>query len=145
ADLDYALRWNVPAYRDLLIAEAQSIGVRYTRGAVGGFQPDGQRGIAALGIGGIGAVEADLFVDCTGPAAALLSRLPGFARQDWSDALPIRALLYGRPGEPLLDLEDRIGWSPRGWVSEMAGRDGRQAVLAMIEGTTQEAAHAALP
>jgi tryptophan halogenase len=145
AELDYALRWNVPAYRDLLIAEAQRIGVQYTRGAVGAIQPDGEGGIAALGIDGMGVAEADLFVDCTGPGAALLSQLPGFAREDWSGALPIRALLYGRQGEPLLNLEDRVTLSPVGWLSELAGRDGRQAVLAMVEGTTQEAAHAALP
>jgi len=145
AELDYALRWNVPAYRDLLIAEAQRIGVRYTRGAVGGFQPDGEGGMAALGIDGMGAVEADLFVDCTGPGAALLSALPGFARQSWSGTLPIRALLHGRPGEPLLHLEDRVTLSTVGWLSEMAGRDGRQAVLAMVEGTTQDQARAALP
>lgn len=144
ADLDYALRWNVAAYRDLLVAEAQRVGVRYTRGAVGGLQPDGEGGLAAIAIDGMGAVEADLFVDCTGPGAALLSSLPGFVRRDWGGALPIRALLYGRPAEPLLQLEDRITLLPIGWQSELAGRDGRQAVVAMIEGTTREAAHAAL-
>lgn len=145
AELDYALRWNVAAYRDLLVGEAQRLGVRHTRGAVGELQPDTNGGIATLQIDGMGAVEADLFVDCTGPGAALLSQLPRYARDDWSIALPIRALVFAPPGEPMLALEDRITLSQVGWLSELAGRDGRQAVLAMIEGTTRDAAYAALP
>lgn len=145
AELDYALRWNVPAYRDLLVGEAQRIGVRHTRGAVGGLRLDGEGRLEALQIEGMGSVEADLFVDCTGPAASLLSRLPGYAREDWRGALPIRALVFDRPREPMLALEDRITLSPAGWLSELSGRDGRQAVLAMIEGTTLDAAYEALP
>src|SRR5690606_28439215 len=101
--------------------------------------------LAALHVEGMGMVEADLFIDCTGPAAALLSQLPGYARDDWSAALPIRALLFDQPREPMLALEDRVTLSPVGWLSELAGRDGRRTVLAMIEGTTREAAYAALP
>lgn len=145
AELDYALRWNVPAYRDLLVGEARRLGVQHTRGAVGGLRLDGRGGLASLQIEGRGAIEADLFVDCTGPAAALLSQLPGYAREDWSEALPVRALVFDRPREPMLELQDRITLAPVGWLSELAGRDGRQAVLAMIEGTTQDAAYQALP
>ncbi len=145
AELDYALRWNVPAYRDVLVGEAQRIGVRHARGALLGLRPDDWGGIAAVVVDGMEAVEADLFVDCTGPASALLSALPGYVREDWSRALPIRALMFDQPREPVLTLEDRITLTPVGWLSELAGRDGRQAVLAMIQGTTREAAYAALP
>jgi tryptophan 7-halogenase len=93
----------------------------------------------------MGTVEADLWVDCTGPGAALLAQLPGFAREDWKGFLPIRALVFDQLREPMLGLEDRITLSPVGWLSHMAGRDGRQAVLAMIEGTTLDDAHDALP
>jgi tryptophan halogenase len=145
ADVDYALRWNMPAYRDLLIGEAERLGVQHARGAVGAIEPDGEGGLAALAIDGSGPVVADLFVDCTGPGAALLSRLPGAERHGWGGALPVRGLLLGRPGEPAVDLEDRVSLAPVGWLSELAGRDGRQAVLAISEGTMQDAAHAALP
>lgn len=145
ADLDYALRWNVPAYRDLLVREAQRLGVGYVRGAVGAMRPDGDGGIAAVAIEGVGIFEADLFVDCTGPGAALLSQLDAAVREDWSGSLPIRALLYGQPGEARLGLEDRIAVSPVGWLAELAGRDGRQVLLAMTEQTTQDQAYAALP
>lgn len=144
-DLDYALRWNVPAYRDVLVGEAQRIGVRHARAALRGLRLDEGGGVAALQVDGLGAIEADLFVDCTGPAAALLSALPGYRREDWSGALPIRALVFDFPREPMLSLEDRVTVTAVGWLSELAGRDGRQAVLAMIQGTTREAAYEALP
>ncbi|KRA80587.1 hypothetical protein ASD76_15640 [Altererythrobacter sp. Root672] len=145
ADLDYALRWNVPAYRDLLVREAQRLGVQYVKGAIGAVRPDGNGGIAAVAIENVGTFEADLFVDCTGPAASLLSQLPDAVREDWSASLPIRALLFGKPGAARLDLEDRISISSVGWLSELSGRDGHQAMLAMTKETTQDAAFAALP
>jgi len=145
ADLDYALRWNVPAYRDLLIGEAQRLGVQYFRGVIGAVQPDGEGGIAAVVIEGAGPVEADLFVDCTGPRASLLAQLPEAAWRRWNAHLPIHALLVGRPAEPILSLEDRIVLVEHGWLSQLAGRDGRQAVLALVEGVSEQAAVAALP
>ena len=40
AELDYALRWNVPAYRDLLIQTAQRLGVKHERAVITGVVPD---------------------------------------------------------------------------------------------------------
>jgi tryptophan halogenase len=145
ADLDYALRWNVPAYRDLLIREAGRLGVKYLRGAIGAAQPDGEGGLSAIAVAGAGAIEADLFVDCTGPGAMLLSQLPGAVRTGWNAHLPIRALLLGKPAEPVLSLEDRIELVEGGWLAQLAGRDGRHAMLALAEGVGEEAALAALP
>ena len=34
AEIDYALRWNVGAYRSLLIGQAQKMGVQYVEGEV---------------------------------------------------------------------------------------------------------------
>src|SRR5690606_36785694 len=42
-------------------------------------------------------------------------------------------------------VEDVVTVSRAGWLSKLAGRGGRQAVLAMIQGTTREAAYEALP
>ena len=143
-EIDYALRWNVPAYRDLLIGEAQRIGVRHVKGTVTAIEPDGEGGIAALAVEGAGAVAADLYLDCTGPRATLLSQLPEAERVGWGKLLPIRALLVGRPGEPVVSLSDGIDLAGRGWRCELAGRDGRQAVLAIAEGVGEVEAHTAL-
>jgi tryptophan halogenase len=145
AELDYALRWNPAAYRDLLVREAQRLGVQYLEGAITAIALRPGGGIDAIGVGGANeGIDADLYLDCTGPQAALLSQLPEARWRTWQPFLPIRGVQYGRPGAPALELEDRVTLKPVGWLSQLAGRDGVQAVLAMVEGTPEAAARAAL-
>lgn len=145
AELDYALRWNPAAYRDLLVREAQRLGVHYAEGAITAIKLREGGGIDAIGVGGASeGIDADLYLDCTGPQAALLSQLPEARWRSWQSALPIRGVQYGRPGAPALDLEDRLTVNAVGWLSQLAGRDGLQTALAMVEGTTEAAARAAL-
>ena len=75
----------------------------------------------------------------------LLAQLAEAGWTRWNAHLPIHALLLGRAAEPMLGLEDRIDMVERGWLSQLAGRDGRQAVLALAEGVGEQAAVAALP
>jgi tryptophan halogenase len=145
AELDYALRWNPAAYRDLLVREAQRLGVDYLDGAVTAIALRAGGGIDAIGVGGAGeGIAADLYLDCTGPQAALLGQLPEARWRGWQPFLPIRGLQFARPGAPALDLEDRVTLAPVGWRSQLAGRDGVQTMLAMVEGTTEAAAREAL-
>lgn len=145
AELDYALRWNPAAYRDMLVGEAARLGVQYRQGAVTAIAPRLGGGIDAIAVGGAGdSIEADLYVDCSGPQAALLAQLPETRWHSWQPFLPIRAVQYGRPGGPAVGLYDSVALTPVGWRSELAGRDGLQAVLAMVEGTSEQAARAAL-
>jgi len=139
AELDYALRWNVPAYRALLIETAQGLGVRHERARVTGTVPDGAGGIAALVMEGEAQLTADLYVDCGGSGALLLSELPENRWIDWRGMFPARGLAIGAPAGPMLALEDRASWTPLGWRWELAGRDGRQDFLAVPEGTSDEA------
>jgi tryptophan halogenase len=129
SEVDYALRWNPDGYRTLLIAAAQRLGVQHMLGDIAGVELNDDGCIAALSISGVGQVAADLFVDCTGPRALLLTALPAFALDDWSAALPLRRLIMGRPGQSVLALEDRFTLFEHGWVGQLAGRDGMQAVL----------------
>lgn len=145
AEIDYALRWNPAAYRDLLVREAQRIGVQYAEGAITAIALREGGGIDAIGVGGAPeGIAADLYVDCTGPQAALLSQLPEARWQTWQPYLPIRGMQFGRPGAPAVNLEDRVALTSVGWRSQLAGRDGLQTVLAMVEGTTEAAARAEL-
>ena len=144
ADLDYALRWNPPAYRRLLVGEAQRIGVQHVAGQITAIALDENGGIARIGVDGVGGIEADLFVDCTGSQALLLSQLPAARWQSWQGLTPIRALQFGRPAAPALSLEDSVALAPVGWRAQFTGRDGSQALLAMVEDTTEAAARAAL-
>ena len=144
AEVDYALRWNPAAYHALLVEAAQQLGVRHVPGDLAGIEPDGAGGIAALGVAGAGRLEADLFVDCTGPQARLLSALPGFTLEDWSVELPLRRLILARPGQGMLALEDRFSLVAEGWRGEWAGRDGLQVMIGVAPGVSEEAARRAL-
>jgi len=137
AEVDYALRWNVPACRDRLIDLAEKAGVRHVAGRIEAIQMGDDGLVGALAVEGAGPIPADLYVDCTGPQALLLSQMPGAGRADWSAQLPIRALLFGQPGEPMLALEDHCTLLPAGWLAEYAGRDGKQDVLALREGVSE--------
>lgn len=143
-DLSYALRWNGPAYRQMLVEIAQSLGVVHVQAQQVALEPDGQGGIASIAIQGGELLRADLFVDCSGPSARLLSALPQYARESWENALPVRHLIHAHPGEAMIALEDRITLLPEGWVAEIAGRDGLQTVMGVREGVAEQAALAAL-
>ena len=144
AAIDYALRWNVPAYRDLLIGIAHGLGVQHGRGSVTAIEPDGHGGAATVSVEGGRPLTADLFVDCSGAGAALLSRLAGARWIDWGDRLPARSIVFAKPGPPMLSLEDRLTLTEAGWRWDIAGRDGRMALLALAEGKGEQAARLAL-
>jgi len=135
ADLDYALRWNVPSYRALLIAVAQQLGVHHERRRVHGIVPNGDRGVAALTFEGADQIDADFFVDCSGSGAMLLSKLPGAEWIDLNRQLPSRSLAIGSSSEGVLALEDRLTLTTAGWRWEVGGRDGRLAVVALARQT----------
>ncbi|QWC57861.1 hypothetical protein F7D01_12995 [Erythrobacter sp. 3-20A1M] len=142
--VEYALRWNPPAYRDLLIAAAQQIGVRYLPDDIAGGEPNGQGGFGALALASGARLPTDLILDCTGPATRLLSVVPGYRREDWSDFLPLRTLMVMPPREPVAALEDRFSLRAEGWLSEMAGRDGVRASLGVTHTVAEDAAQRAL-
>jgi tryptophan halogenase len=144
AEVDYALRWSVPAYRAQLIGMAQKLGVHHERGRATAVRPDGAGGIAALAIEGSGELAADLYVDCSGSGAVLLSELPQMQWIDWRSRFPTRGLAIAGLGPPMVALEDRVTWTPLGWRWELAGREGRQALLGVPAGATDDAIAAAL-
>ncbi len=144
AEVDYALRWNPAAYHALLVEAAQQRGVQHLAGELTAIEPDGTGGIASLAITGAGQLSADLFLDCTGPAALLLAALPEFALDDWSVELPLRRLIVARLQPGMRALEDRFTLLPEGWRGELAGRDGLQVTLGVADGLAEEAALRAL-
>jgi len=144
AGIEYALRWHVGALRALLADKAREAGVQRMAGAISAVRPDGRGGTAAVSVEGTGEIEADLFVDCSGPAAAILSHLPEAKRLEWSRELPLRAVMFGQPGQPIAALEDRVTATDCGWRWEVAGRDGLAAILGVAAGADEVSAARAL-
>ena len=129
SDVDYALRWNPAAYRDLLIARAQAMGVQHIQGAVDGLIPGENDTVAAVSVAGHGPIAADLFVDCSGPAATLLAAHPRFSVNDWSAGLPTRTVYLAQPGGPTAALDDHVDLGQIGWMTRVMGRDGEYVTL----------------
>ena len=83
----YGLRLNPERYRATL--EAATDKLHRASGAIAAIDRRDGRAIAAVTLDDGRRLEADLFVDCSGPGATLMSAMGG-AFDDWSDLLPAR-------------------------------------------------------
>jgi tryptophan halogenase len=90
----YALRLDPEQYRGRLEAACDAQRVERTAGTLGGIDRREDGGVAALRLEDGRRIEADLFLDCAGPAAPLLTAL-GDSFEDWSAWLPADRLLLG--------------------------------------------------
>ncbi|MCA0976830.1 tryptophan 7-halogenase [Qipengyuania flava] len=122
SQITHALRWDPAAYRNLLAAKARQLGIASVLGPVTSVDWSQTGSIEAIHVAGKDRIEADLYVDCSGPRAALLACHPDFAVVDWADALPTRKLYSAQINNPAVDLEDRISLFQSGWHSRVAGR-----------------------
>lgn len=112
--LAYGLHLDAALYVGVLRGLALQGGVAASAGEVAQVLRDGQTGdIAAVVLGDGERVEAELFVDCTGPAALLIGDEPF---EDWSTLLPadravrITADVH-RDAPPLTEIEAAAeGW-----------------------------------
>jgi tryptophan 7-halogenase len=145
ASVDYAMRWNVDAYRSLLIEQAQAMGVQYVPQTPLDVQRNEQVDVQAILLGQDGrSLAADLFIDCSGPTRWLIGRMEGAVLDSWVEYLPCDRILLAAPGEPVLALEDRMNLTPHGWLAEIGGRDGVQRVMAFPSALGNADAEAAL-
>lgn len=134
---DYALRIDPAGYRAGLLALARHLQVPMSEGAVGDLDrgPDGR--VEGVRLVDGRRIEADLFIDATGPGAALLSRLDD-AVEDWAEALPCDRLLIGGDRPPALSLLDRVGAVDAGWWWQAPGRNRTGGGLAYAAALTPD-------
>src|SRR6201999_1465823 len=99
ASYDYALRLVAGRYRALLARHFARLGVGHPAGTLAAGET-GEPGIAAIRLDTGQRIEADLYLDCGGPSAPLLSRLGGEV-EDWRGFLPeCRARIGDAAGAP---------------------------------------------
>lgn len=115
AGFGFGLALDTVSYTAMLRAYAQHIGARERPATIAGVRLRGEDGfIEALALGDGGTIAADMFVDCTGPAALLQSELDE-KFEDWSQWLPCDRVLMAdagvTEGQPL----DRAIAHPAGW------------------------------
>jgi tryptophan halogenase len=110
----YALRLDPERYRQRVAAACDAQGIERAAGVLEGVDRRRDGGIAALNLDGGGKIEADLFLDCAGPSAPLLSALDaGF--EDWGEWHPCDRLLLGESDGGAPSPLDRIEAMPNGW------------------------------
>lgn len=113
----YGLRFDPGAYRERLRAQAQASKVRFIEGEIAQIEAPGSL-IAAVQLTDGSRVEADLFVDCTGPSARLLSELDD-SFEDWSAWMPFdRLLLSEHPRSAFPAPSDTAEATGEGWSAE---------------------------
>ncbi len=116
---DYALRFDAGRYRDVL---RQDSSAELLSGRLEGVERRADGGVAAVTLTGGRVVAADLYLDCSGPDAPLLSALDA-SFETWDAWLPCdRLLLRSAPkaGVILSDLTSAvdIGWRWRDYEFE---------------------------
>jgi tryptophan halogenase len=132
----YGLRLDPERYRDRLRRQAQSGKINLRPGDIGEIERRSDSSIAALKLTDGERIEADLFVDCTGPSARLLSTIDSF--EDWSDWLPCDRMLIGSAdGAPIPSTADRVTALELGWIGEWPLR-GRTLKAVIYSGKTPE-------
>ncbi|HEX5182194.1 MAG TPA: tryptophan 7-halogenase [Allosphingosinicella sp.] len=133
---DYALRLEPDTYAARLAAAAGKRLLR-ARGEFGGVQMREDGGVASILLKDGRRFEADLFLDCAGPAAPLLGRLDS-GWEDWSPFLPADRLLIGTaPAAP--SPSDLVSANSIGWCWSAPGREEGFAGFAYASAIAAEA------
>jgi tryptophan 7-halogenase len=143
ASVDYALRWNIGGYRDLLIDMATRLGIQYVPHRPMDVERAEDGALRSVGLGQeSGRIAADLFIDCSGPQRWLIGQMPGVAFESWADQLPCDRFLIAPPAEPVAALEDRLTLTAQGWTQEIGGRDGVHRIFGFSSALDIDAAEA---
>lgn len=114
ATFDYALRLDPDRYREVLVLLADQLRVVRTQGSFAGIDRHGDGLVAALLLTDGRRIEADLYLDASGPAAVLAEAIGG-AFEDWSGALPCDRVLLGEGPSSAASPNDTIVGGAQGW------------------------------
>jgi tryptophan halogenase len=128
-DADFGYSLDLSGYRGGLIALARHLGITIDDGAVDAIERGADGTVAAVRLVDGRRIAADLFLDCSGPGAALLSRLDP-TREAW-DSPCDRLLIAG--AEPEIALHATVAALPCGWRRREPGRT--QATLSLAYGS----------
>ncbi|WP_294331677.1 tryptophan 7-halogenase [uncultured Sphingomonas sp.] len=124
AEHGFGLVLDLPRYTAMLAAFCRHVGVRVEQGTLAGTIPAPEGGIAAVARDDGSTLVADLYLDCTGPAARLHGTL-GAAREDWRRWLPCDRLLLSPAMPAELSAVETVEAEAAGWQWHGALQSGR--------------------
>lgn len=127
---DYGLSLDLDRYRAMMIAFARHVGVVEETRRLRAVEQASGEWISGLTLDEGTRFAADLYIDCTGPAARLRALLDDEC-EDWRHWLPCDRVIVGTgPGEGLPSPLDTVTAGPAGWRwSADAGRRTSQGVV----------------
>jgi len=104
--LNYAYHFDARRLAELLEARAVELGVRHLRGRLTGAELDADGGVARIRTAEHGALEADLYIDCSGFRAELIGQALGspfrsVRHQLFTDRALACKIPYDRPDAPI--------------------------------------------
>jgi tryptophan halogenase len=119
----YGLQLDPDRYRQRLTALSGTLPLLRARGELTGVERREDGGISAIVLKGGQRLEADLFIDCSGPSAPLLSAVGG-GFEEWGEHLPCdRLLLASTPSSASAPVDvataTAAGWR---WSVPLPGR-----------------------
>lgn len=115
----YGLRLEPAPYRARLLELAGPAGIAVRRADLGSVERRDDGRIAALRLRDGDALEADLYVDCSGPSA-MLAGVVDDSFEDWSDWLPCGEMTIATSAGPEVPPpSDRIRANAQGWAAQM--------------------------
>lgn len=117
----YGLRVDPELYRERLAQLARSKSVEFASGEILGADRRDDGGLHSLRLSGDRSIEADMFIDGTGPAARVLSMVDG-SFQEWPSHRATALEVESQPSDRL-DPTAGIRASEDGWVGEWPLRD----------------------
>lgn len=133
---DYLLRLDAQRYAALLATRLAALPVERMAAQVVAVERRADGGIAALLLDGGKRVVADLFIDCSGPAAVIASHLGG-ACESWSEWLPVdRIALSEAPDHAPAPLDHLVAGAG-GWTRTTPHSDGAQILDAWASALPQ--------
>lgn len=129
-------------YRGLLEAQADSLKIERAEGDLGGVEVGPEGAVVAILLADGRRVEADLYLDCAGPSAPLLSAVDS-RFEDWSESLPCDRLLLGAeiPGNQDPQPLDAVSAVPPGWLWRVPLPGGALRALCYSAATLEADAH----
>ena len=95
ASFTYGFHLEEAAYGEFLRQHAAKLGIKRAGGTVVDVELDGSGAVGALRLANGERLTADLYVDCSGPQAAVIGRLAADERDDWTQWLPCDRVLSG--------------------------------------------------
>lgn len=139
SSFDYALRLDPELYGKVLLDEAVRARVEVRNGAIGEVRRSGHDRVEAIVLSDGEELRADLFIDCAGPSAPVLSAVsPDF--EDWSESLPCDRLLLGRTSAGAPSPVDIAAATPSGWRMAIPMQSGRIVCAAYSSALSDESA-----